>query len=135
MALSPEDLKAKQLESCPSKFKVSIVITSTVDDPASKATFYVTQCTVVDASGNEQSSEQRYRYSALLEFNDGLLHDYGAIRVLRLFPPKKFVGNKEGNFVQQRKDAIQQWMSEIVADEELIEDPKIRNYFKVALPE
>jgi hypothetical protein len=135
MSLSPEDLKAKQLESCPSRSKISIVITSTVDDPATKATFYATQCTIVDSSGNEQSNEQRYRYSSLLEFNDTLIHDYGAIRILRLFPPKKFVGNKEGNFIQQRKDAIQSWLNEIIADEELVDDPKIRKFFKVEVPE
>jgi hypothetical protein len=135
MALSTDDLKSKQLESCPSQSKVSLVIVNTVDDPASKATFYVIQAIVVDSSGNQQQQEPRYRYSQLLEFNDTLIHDYGAIRILRLFPPKKFVGNKEGSFVQQRKDAIQEWLNEIIADEELVDDAKIRKFFNVALPE
>jgi hypothetical protein len=71
----------------------------------------------------------------LLEFNDTLIHDYGNIRILRLFPPKKWVGNREGNFVQQRLDAIQKWLNELIEDEELCDDPKFRNFFGVAKPE
>jgi hypothetical protein len=129
----PNDaLKAKQLESCPSESKIALVITGTVDD--GKATFYITQCTVV-ANGVETSKENRFRYSQLLDFNDTLIHDYGNIRILRLFPPKKWVGNREGNFVQQRLDAIQKWLSEIIEDEELCDDPKLRTFFGVAKPE
>jgi hypothetical protein len=129
--LSAEDLKAKQLESCPSASKISLVITGAAEDPLAKATFYTTQCTVVN-DGAESTTENRYRYSQLLEFNDSLIHDYGAIRILRLFPPKKWVGNREGNFVQQRQDAIQTWLNELIADEELCDDPKVREFFKVA---
>jgi hypothetical protein len=125
------DLKAKQLESCPSDSKISIVITGSADDPSTKATFYLTQCTVVN-NAVETTVENRYRYSVLLEFNDSLIHDYGAIRILRLFPPKKWVGNREGNFVQQRQDAIQNWLNELIADEELCDDLKVREFFKVA---
>jgi hypothetical protein len=125
------DLKSKQFESCPSESKISIIITSATDDPIAKATFYVTQCSVIN-NGTESTTENRYRYSQLLEFNDSLIHDYGAIRILRLFPPKKWVGNREGNFVQQRQDAIQTWLNELIADEELCDDTKIREFFKVA---
>jgi hypothetical protein len=128
---STADLKTKQLESCPSESKISIIITGTADDPVAKATFYNTQCTVVN-NGSESTSENRYRYSQLLEFNDSLIHDYGAIRILRLFPPKKWVGNREGNFVQQRQEAIQTWLNELIADEELCDDTKIREFFKIA---
>jgi hypothetical protein len=127
-----ETLKAKQLESCPSESKISLVITSTVDD--GKATFYITQCTIV-VNGVESTKENRFRYSQLLEFNEALTKDYGAIRILRLFPPKKWVGNREGNFVQQRLDAIQLWMNELIEDEELCDDQKVRNFFGVAKPE
>jgi hypothetical protein len=82
--------------------------------------------------GVETTTENRYRYSVLLEFNDALIHDYGAIRILRLFPPKKWVGNRQGNFVQQRQDAIQAWLNEIIADQELCDDAKVRAFFKVA---
>jgi sorting nexin-25 len=135
MTFSPEELKAKQIESCPSKSKVALVISSVVDDPVSKATHYVVQSTVVDPDGNERTVEQAYRYSVLLDFNETLIHAYGLIRILKLFPPKKLVGNHDGNFVQQRKDAIQKWMSEIIADEELVDDPKIRAFFQVQLTE
>jgi hypothetical protein len=125
-------LKAKQLESCPSESKISLVITSTVDD--GKATFYVTQCTVV-ANGLESTKENRFRYSQLLEFNEGLMKNYGAIRIFRLFPPKKWVGNREGNFVQQRLEPIQLWMNELIEDEELCDDQKVRTFFGVTKPE
>jgi hypothetical protein len=134
MSDAAADLKAKQLESCPSDSKISLVITGATEDPVAKATFYLTQCTVVNG-GVESPTENRYRYSQLLEFNDSLIHDYGAIRILRLFPPKKWVGNREGNFVQQRQDAIQTWLNELIADEELCDDLKIREFFKVAKAE
>jgi hypothetical protein len=134
MSDATADLKAKQLESCPSESKISLIITGSADDPVAKATFYVTQCTVVN-NGVETTSENRYRYSGLLDFNDSLIHDYGAIRILRLFPPKKWVGNREGNFVQQRQDAIQNWLNELIADEELCDDPKVREFFKVTKSE
>jgi hypothetical protein len=132
MTLSTSELKAKQLESCPSKTKIAIVILNYADDPVAKATFYNTECTFVDENGVEHVSENRYRYSALLDFNETLVHDYGAIRILRLFPPKKWVGNKEGSFVQQRMEQIQKWLTEIVEDEELCEDQKVRDYFHLS---
>jgi hypothetical protein len=125
-----EDLKVRQLDSCPSDSKIAIVITGALDDPVTKATFYLTKCTVL-IDGSEQTSENRYRYSQLLDFNDSLIHDYGAIRILRLFPPKKWVGNREGNFVQQRQDAIQTWLNELIADDELCDDLRFRDFFKV----
>ena len=69
------------------------------------------------------------RYSILLDFNENLIHDYGAIHILRMFSPKKWVGNKQGDFVQQRMEAIQKWMTELVEDEELCDDPKLRSFF------
>jgi hypothetical protein len=108
------------------------VITSTVDD--GKATFYIAQCTVV-ANGVESTKKNCFRYSQLLDFNEGLMKDYGAIRILRLFPPKKWVGNHDGNFVQQRLEAIQLWMSELIEDEELCDDQKVRTFFGLTKPE
>ena len=131
MTLSTSELKDKQLQNCKSKSKIAIVILNYADDPVAKATFYNTQCTRVDASGQEHVTENRYRYSQLLEFNEQLMHDYGAIRLLRLFPPKKWVGNRQGDFVQQRMEAIQAWMTELVEDEELCDDPKVRSFFKL----
>jgi hypothetical protein len=80
VALSSEDLKSKQLEFCPSQSKVSLAMVNTVDDPASKATFYVVQAVVVDSRGNQQQQEPGYRYSQRHEFHDTLIHDSGAIR-------------------------------------------------------
>lgn len=131
MTLSTAELKEKQLQNCKSQSKIAIVIQNYADDPVAKATFYNTQCTRIDANGQEQVTENRYRYSQLLEFNEQLMHDYGAIRILRLFPPKKWVGNRQGDFVQQRMEAIQAWMTELVEDEELCDDPKVRSFFKL----
>lgn len=131
MTETTSELKERQLATCKSQSKIAIVILNYADDPVAKATFYNTQCTRVDANGQEHVTENRYRYSQLLEFNEQLMHDYGAIRLLRLFPPKKWVGNREGNFVEQRMAQIQKWMTEIVQDEELCDDPKVRNFFKL----
>jgi hypothetical protein len=124
------DLKAWHLQSCPSDSKISLIITCTIDDPISKATFYLTECTVVN-NGIPATIENRFRYSQLLEFNESLIKYYGAMRILRLFPPKKWVGNRQGELVKQRQEAIQIWLNEIIADEELCDDPVIRDFFKV----
>lgn len=131
MVLSTSELKEKQLASCKAPTKISLVILNYADDPQAKATFYNTQCTLVDENGQEHVKEERYRYSQLLDFNEQLIHDYGAIRLLRVFPPKKWVGNREGDFVQQRMEKIQEWMNELVEDEEICQDGKLRAFFKL----
>lgn len=129
MAMSTSELREKQLANCKSQSKIALVITNFADDPATKATFYTTQCTRVDENGQEHIEENKYRYSQLLEFNEVLIQNYGAIRLLRVFPPKKWVGNREGNFVQQRMEKIQEWMTELVEDEEICDDQKLREFF------
>jgi hypothetical protein len=124
-------LKEEQLKSCPAARKVSLVITGCQEDAAAKATFYAIEGTIEQDSGEEKKIEQRYRYSQLFDFNETLIREYGAIRILRLFPPKKLVGNKAGDFVAQRKDYLQKWLAEIVADEELSEASIILQLFKL----
>jgi hypothetical protein len=126
------ELKAKQFEQCPAEQKVSIIITGFQEDARAKATFFNIEAARLTADGSERKADGRFRYSQLLEFNESLIQDYGAIRILRLFPPKKFVGNKEGSFVQQRKDALQTWLNELVADEETCADPKLLTFFQIA---
>jgi hypothetical protein len=83
---------------------IDVVISSRVDD--GEAAFYSTQFTVV-SNGAETTKDNRFRPSPLPEFNDGLAHDYGNTRILRLFPPRKCVGNREGTFIQQGLIAIE----------------------------
>ena len=126
-------IKERQLSQCPVENKIALVITGHQEDAAAKATFYNFRCYLFDSNGTEQKcSEERYRYSQLLDFNEKLIHDYGAIRLLRLFPPKKWIGNKEGDFVTQRREAIQNWLTEICQDEELAQEPQVLKYFKLA---
>jgi hypothetical protein len=125
------EIREKQLAACPSENKITIVITGNREDPGSKATFYNFESTI-NQGGSEKKVETSYRYSQLLEFNEKLIHEYGNIRLLRVFPPKKFVGNKEGDFVVMRRNAIQDWATELVSDEEVCEDPLVRNFFKLS---
>jgi hypothetical protein len=128
-----DELRAKQLESCPAELKLSLIITGFQEDAAAKATFFTVEGQVDKDDGTKTTSEGRYRYSQLLELNETLINEkYGAIRLLRLFPPKKFIGNKEGDFVTQRRDALQVWLNELVSDEETCADPRILEYFKLA---
>jgi hypothetical protein len=128
-----EELRAKQLESCPAQLKISLIITGFQEDAAAKATFFTIEGQLDKDDGTKTTTEGRFRYSQLLEFNEKLINEkYGAIRLLRLFPPKKFIGNKEGDFVTQRRDALQAWLSELVSDEETCADPKIHQFFKLA---
>ena len=133
MSVDPQvqqEIKDKQLAACPSDSKITIVITGHRDDAATKATFFNFRSTI-NEGGSEKTAESSYRYSQLLEFNEQLIHNYGAIRLLRTFPPKKFVGNKEGDFIVMRRDAIQNWCTELVSDEEVCEDPLVRKFFKL----
>jgi hypothetical protein len=124
------EIKEKQLAACPSENKITIVIKSHHDDVATKATFFDFVCTI-NQGGSEKTSETSYRYSQLLEFNEKLIYNYGNIRLLRTFPPKKFVGNKEGDFIVMRRDAIQEWATELVSDEEICEEPLLLSFFKL----
>ncbi|OHS94583.1 PX domain containing protein [Tritrichomonas foetus] len=125
-------IKEKQLEGCPVDNKIALIITGHQEDAAAKATFFNTRCYLFDSNGAEQkTSEGRYRYSQLLDFNDSLIHDYGAIRLLRTFPPKKWVGNKEGDFVAQRMEALQNWLTELCLDEETAQDKKVLAFFNL----
>jgi hypothetical protein len=68
----------------------------------------------------------------LLDFNEKLINgEYGAIRISRLLPPKKFIGRKVGDFVTQRTHALQVSLNAIVADEETYADPIIHRFFKL----
>jgi hypothetical protein len=129
-----EELRAKQLESCPAALKISLIITGFQEDAAAKATFFTVEAQLDKEDGAKVTSETRHRYSQLLEFNEKLINEkYGAIRILRLFPPKKFIGNKEGDFVTQRKDALQLWLNELVSDEETCADPRVREFFQLTV--
>ena len=122
-----------QLASAEGQEKITLVITGHQDDAAAKATFFNIQAKKYDTNGSVvKTSEERYRYSQLLEFNDSLILDYGNIRILRLFPPKKWVGNKAMDFVTQRQEALQKWLDELVEDEETSSDPKVLKFFKLA---
>jgi hypothetical protein len=124
-------LKEKHFGICPAQNKLSLVITGSQEDAAAKATFYTVEATLKADGGEEKKAEQRYRYSQLFDFNEVLIHEYGAIRIFRNFPPKKLIGNKAGDFVAQRRDGLQTWLSEIVEDEELSEAPIILKFFKL----
>lgn len=131
MTLTMSEIREGQLSSCVGSPKIALVIQNSVEDPVAKATFYVTQVTQVEEDGVEHVSEQRYRYSQLLAFNEMLKLEYGEIRIMRLFPPKKWVGNKEGDFVETRQSAIQNWMTALVKDEETCHDPRVREFFQI----
>ena len=124
-------IREKQLDSAPGDTKLTLVITGHQEDPAAKATFFNVSASFTGSDGTEKTSEGRYRYSQLLDFNEQLIHDYGAIRLLRTFPPKKLIGNKEVDFVAQRMEALQNWMSELCADEETCQDKRLLAFFKL----
>lgn len=128
------EMKSRQLSECPSQSKIALIITGYQNDPAQKAVVYNTQCIRIDASGSEVVNEQRFRYSQLLEFNEKLIYNYGTIRLLRNFPPKK-IQNKDPKVLQVRMDSLQQWMLELVIDEEICDDPLVREFFHVAVPQ
>ena len=124
-------IKESQFKACPSANKISLVISGHHDDPSTKATFFDIHCIKIQ-DGNEFSSDVSYRYSQLYDFNEKLIYNYGAIRLLRTFPPKKIIGNKESDFIQIRQDGLQNWLNELVSDEETCEDPLIRSFFKLS---
>lgn len=126
------EIKEKQLTGCPAENKISLVITGHQEDPAAKATFFQIVATRVDPSGAEQSANNSCRYSQLLELNEKLIYNYGQIRLLRTFPPKKFVGNRVGDFVVMRRDALQAWLTELVLDEEMAVEPEILHFFQLS---
>jgi hypothetical protein len=127
LAASTDDfLKNKQLESCPSQSPMSLIIVGCQE--RNVPTYYTIEANVV-RNGATFTRRDRFRYSQLLELNEALIREWGAIRVLRLFPPKKVVGNREGNFVKQRQSGIQNWLNELNAEEEICDEPALREFF------
>ena len=123
-------IKEQQLSGCPSEKKIAIVITGNHIDQATKATFYTFQA-FKQTGDNTLTADSSYRYSQLLSFNEELIKNYGNIRLLRVFPGKKWVGNTDADFVSQRQDQIQKWATELVLDEELCEEPLVLKFFKI----
>jgi hypothetical protein len=128
-SITDDQLRNKQLESCPSESPISLIIIGCQEKHV--PTYYSFECTVVK-NGVTYIRRVRYRYSQLLELNEALMQEWGAIRVLRLFPPKKVVGNREGTFVKQRRAAIQTWLNEIIAEEEICDELVLRGFFGLA---
>ena len=122
-----DGIKDKQFDACPGETKLALVITGHQEDVAAKATFF----NVNAYYGDNEPVAGRFRYSQLLDFNDSLIHDYGPIRLLRTFPPKKLIGNKEMDFVTQRMEALQNWMTELCSDEETCQDKKVLTFFNI----
>jgi hypothetical protein len=127
-----EGLRAQQRESCRAARNISLIITSFQEDAAAKATFFTIEAMLDLDDGTQMKTEGRFRYSQLFDFNEKLINEkYGLIRMLRVFPPKKFIGNKAGDFVAQRRDGLQAWLDELVADEEAAADPLILTFFNL----
>lgn len=122
----------QQLAKCEVSEKITLVITGHQDDAAAKATFFNIHAKKYDENGTViKESEGRFRYSQLLEFNDLLIYNYGNIRMLRVFPPKKWVGNKAMDFVTQRQEQLQKWLNELVEESETCTDQRVLKFFNL----
>ena len=135
MSLNAETINSitvAQLAACKGQEKITLVITGHQDDAAEKATFFNVQAKKYDTSGAVvKTAEGRFRYSQLFDFNERLIFNYGNIRMLRVFPPKKWVGNKAMDFIAQRQEVLQKWLNELVEDEETCADPIILKFFNL----
>lgn len=115
--------------------KLVLLITGWNNDISEGAVFYSIDSITIDESGNEILHQTTTRYSALLSLNEQLIHKYGLMRIYRIFPPKKAVGNKDEKFVQTRQKELQQWLSEIAVDEEASTDKLVLDFFKIQTTE
>ena len=122
-----KEIQQKQIESCPSSSKISIVCSGYSEDPNVKSTFYDFICTSY-TNGNETTIQKKNCYKELHDFNRQLKNDYGSIRMLKTFP-NKHLGKKDDQHIQARMKDLQNWLNELVSDAEACEDPVIREYF------
>ena len=125
------EIKEKQIQSCPSSSKISIVCTGYAEDPKIKSTFYNLSCSV-QGNGDDTVVEQRKCYKEIHDFNKELKRTYGRIRFLKAFP-SKHLGRKDDQHIQARMNELQKWLNELVADVETCEDPVVREYFQLPL--
>ena len=108
-----------------SQKKLSQLQSSTVDprmylyiekfdlDPAINAVVYDIEVGI-QKDNNVHIHKIQKRYSTLLEFDQQIRPLYKTNRFLQQFPPKKLFGNKDKEFLDERADMLQKYLTNLV---------------------
>ncbi|EAY12688.1 PX domain containing protein [Trichomonas vaginalis G3] len=71
------------------------------------------------------------RYSQLFEFDSQIRPLYKENRFLQAFPPKKMFGNKDKAFLDQRAEALQKYLTNLVKVAGVISTPHFCRCFEI----
>jgi hypothetical protein len=99
-------------------------------DPTIKAVVYHIEIGIQKAQIVHAHKVQR-RYSALQQFDSQIRPLYKDSRFLQPFPPKKFFGNREADFLVERCDKLQKYLTNLVRVAGVVNTPAFMRCFDV----
>ena len=82
----------------------------------------------VVTSGSSETFHVRDRYRTMREYWKNMVSDYGK-SVPSTFPPKKWFGNKESDFIRHRMEELEHFFNTLLEDPKLAASPITQTYF------
>ena len=131
-SLSPK--KLEMLKSSQSIPRMYIMLSSYEIDTQENAVFYLIEVGVEKGSDIEIHRVRR-RYSAIKEFDDQIRVEYSDSRFLMPFPPKKFFGNMEKEFITKRYNELSVYLSNLVKIPRLTKAFEFLKFFEISTAE
>jgi hypothetical protein len=105
--------KMEQLQSSTVIPRMYLFIEKYDMDEAAKAVFYDIEVGIQRGS-NVHVTHVRRRYSTLEQFDEQIRPLYKESRFLMAFPPKKTFGNTDPEFLKDRADKLQKYLTNLV---------------------
>lgn len=99
-------------------------------DPTVNAVVYNIEIGI-QKGNNVHTHMVRKRYSAIQQFDDTVRPLFKESRFLLPFPPKKMFGNKNREFLNQRAEALQKYLTNLVRVAGIITTPGFIRCFEI----
>ncbi|OHT05660.1 PX domain containing protein [Tritrichomonas foetus] len=99
-------------------------------DPTINAVVYTIEIGIQKGQ-NVHVHTVRKRYSALQQFDEMIRPLFRESRFLQEFPPKKLFGNKNKDFLDQRADSLQKYLTNLVRVAGIINTPAFIRCFEI----
>lgn len=121
--------KQAQLQSSSTKPKMYLSIENSELEPSQNCTLYTIEIGI-QKDQNVHIHQVHKRYSALNQF-DELIRPIFNNANLQSFPPKKLFGNKDSEFIEQRAQALQNYILSLIRVPGMIETTTFIRFFEI----
>ena len=131
--VSTDSLSQKKqtfLENSTANPKMYLSIENTVNDPSLKCTIYIIEIGIQKGQ-NVHTHHVHKRYSAINTFDELIRPALNYPRELQPFPPKKIIGNKDTEFINQRSQALQSYILSLLRVPGMINLPAFLRFFEI----